>query len=156
MTLEAKMTPTPTPTPTARLDRLLDRARQRLDRLHPVEAAAEVAAGVGLLVDTRPELQRRTDGDVPGAIVAERNHLEWRLHPQSEGAIPEATSLDLRWIVLCDEGYSSSLAAATLQLIGLPRSTDVVGGFSAWRAAGLPVVTGRPLARPRLFRPASR
>ena len=134
------------------LDVLLQRARTRLDRLHPVEAAAEVASGARL-VDTRPEFQRRADGDIPGAIVIERNHLEWRLHPESEGAISEATDLNLRWLVICDEGYSSSLAAATLRLIGLRRATDVLGGFRAWRAAGLPVERGVTPVSPRLYAP---
>ncbi len=103
-----------------------------------------------MLVDTRPEFQRCTDGEIPGAIVVERNHLEWRLHPESTGRIPEAVDLDVQWIVICDEGYSSSFAAATLQLIGLHRATDVVGGFQRWRAAGLPVTAPGTVTPPRL------
>ena len=103
-----------------------------------------------LLVDTRPEFQRRADGEIPGAIIIERNHLEWRLHPASPGRIPEAADRDIHWIVICDEGYASSLAAATLQTIGLHRATDVVGGFQAWRAARLPVSSPGPLTPPRL------
>jgi rhodanese-related sulfurtransferase len=99
-------------------------------------------------VDTRPEYQRRADGDIPGAVVVERNHLEWRLDPHSDSRIPEAVHDRVHWIVICDEGYSSSLAAASLRAIGLVNATDVVGGFQEWRAAGLPVTRG--LVRPRL------
>jgi rhodanese-related sulfurtransferase len=102
------------------------------------------------MVDIRPEYQRRADGDVPGAIVIERNHLEWRLDPCSPSRIPEATRHDLRWIVLCDEGYSSSLAAASLQDAGLVNATDVEGGFQRWRADGCPVTLHNAPARPRL------
>ena len=129
-----------------RLDRLLARARARLQRLDPIDAQAAIEKGA-TLVDTRPEFQRRADGEIPGAIIIERNHLEWRLHPGSEDRIPEAVDLDVHWIVICHEGYSSSLAAATLQMIGLSRATDVVGGFQAWRAANLPVTApGTPTA----------
>jgi rhodanese-related sulfurtransferase len=128
---------------------LLTRARSRLARLRPRQALRAVEAGAQL-VDIRPEFQRRADGQLPGAIVIERNHLEWRLDPESAGRIPEATDSNVRWILICDEGYASSLAAASLQSIGLHAATDVVGGFQAWRAARLPVVKGKPLARPRL------
>src|SRR6266705_143451 len=121
-----------------RLDRLLIRARSRLARLQPQQAWDAVRNGA-ILVDIRPEFQRRADGEIPGAIVVERNHLEWRLHPASADRIPEAAHADVHWIVICDEGYASSLAAASLQLIGLRRATDLVGGFQAWRAAMLPV-----------------
>lgn len=131
------------------LDGLLDRARARLRRLDPHEAAAAVRAGA-VLVDTRPEFQRRADGEIPGAVVIERNHLEWRLHPASVGRIPEAVSGDVQWIVTCDEGYASSLAAATLQAIGLRRATDLAGGFQAWRAAGLPVTHPKQITAARL------
>jgi len=103
-----------------------------------------------VLVDTRPEFQRRADGEVPGAVVIERNHLEWRLDPHSQGRIPEATDRDITWIVLCDEGYSSSLAAASLQDLGMRNATDVVGGFQAWRRAGLPVERPAEPRQPRL------
>lgn len=132
-----------------KLSRLLERARTRLSRLEPTEALAATRAGA-IIVDTRPEFQRRADGEIPGALVIERIHLEWRLHPASEGRIPEADHADIAWIVICDEGYSSSLAAATLQLIGLRGATDVVGGFRAWQAAGLPVVRDRALSTPRV------
>ncbi len=94
-----------------------------------------------LLVDTRPLEQRQRDGEIPGAIVIDRNVLEWRLDPSSEHCIPQAVS-DQRVIVICNEGYSSSLAAATLQRLGLRDATDVIGGFQAWAARGLPVVSG--------------
>jgi len=129
------------------VDRLLAEARSGLRRLKPHEAAAAVRAG-GLLVDTRPEYQRRADGDVPGAVVVERNHLEWRLDPRSGSRVPEAVHERVHWIVLCDEGYSSSLAAVSLRAIGLANATDVIGGFQEWRAAGLPVTPGA--VRPRL------
>ena len=96
-----------------------------------------------LLVDTRPLAQRRADDEIPGALVIERNVLEWRLDPNSVTRIPEADGYDREVIIVCNEGYSSSLAAATLHDLGLHRATDVVGGFQAWRAAGLPV---QPLA----------
>jgi len=132
------------------LERLLAKARSRLTRLDPPQAR-EAAQSGAILIDIRPELQRRSDGEIPGAIVIERNHLEWRLHPASTGRIPEARDANVHWIVICDEGYASSLAAATLQMIGL-RATDVTGGFQAWRAAGLPVTspcTPSPARRPQ-------
>ena len=131
------------------LERLLARARARLARLE-ARAASDALARGALLVDIRPEFQRRRDGEIPAALIVERNHLEWRLHPASSGRIGEATSHELHWIVICDEGYASSLAAATLQLIGLARATDVVGGFQAWRAAGLPVAPPGSPTPPRL------
>ena len=123
------------------VDDLLARARERLQRLAPREAAEAVAGGA-LLVDIRPGWQRLDEGTVPGALVIERNHLEWRLDPTSDARIAEATDHDRRWIVLCSEGYTSSLAAAALQDLDLHRATDVVGGFRAWSAAGLPTGPG--------------
>lgn len=120
------------------LDEYLAAARARLIRLDPVDAHTAMQRGA-FLVDIRPEFQRRRDGEIPAAIVIERNHLEWRLHPDSDARIQEATSADVHWIVLCDEGYASSLAAAVLQALGLRRATDVVGGFQAWRAAAMPL-----------------
>jgi len=131
------------------LDRLLRRARSRITRLRPRAASAAIEAGARL-VDIRPEFQRRADGDIPGAIVIERNHLEWRLHPASSGRIREALDFNGRWIIICDEGFSSSLAAATLKAIGLRDVSDVAGGFRAWRAAHLPVVKRARPAPPRL------
>jgi rhodanese-related sulfurtransferase len=93
-----------------------------------------------LLVDTRPLEQRLRDGEIPGAVVIDRNVLEWRLDPSSEHCIPQAHA-DQRVIVICNQGYSSSLAAATLQRLGLRGATDVVGGFQAWAERGLPVVS---------------
>ena len=138
-----------------RLDRLIARARSGLIRLDPRQALDAIEHGA-ILVDTRPEFQRRADGEIPGAIVIERNHLEWRLHPASAGRIPEAVDERVRWIVLCDEGYASSLAAATLQTIGLREATDVIGGFEAWRAAGLPITTPVTPTPPRLPPPPPR
>lgn len=120
------------------IDELLSTARARLDRVGPDKAAALVAEGARL-VDTRPQWQRDAEGTLPGALVIERNHLEWRLDPTSDARIPEATDHDVTWIVVCSEGYSSSLAAASLQDLGLRHATDLDGGFRAWKAAGLPV-----------------
>ncbi len=128
---------------------MLIEARSRLSRLRPRQAAKAVDAGARL-IDIRPEYQRRADGEIPGAIVIERNQLEWRLHPGSHDRIPEASDTNVAWIVICDQGYASSLAAATLRQIGLRRATDVIGGFQAWRKAMLPVRTRAPLTKPRL------
>ncbi|WP_214405593.1 rhodanese-like domain-containing protein [Pseudonocardia lacus] len=116
---------------------LLAAARARLDRIGPREAAERAERGAHL-VDTRPQWQREQEGELPGALVIERNHLEWRLDPSSDARIPEAVDHDVEWILFCSEGYSSSLAAASLQDLGLHRATDVDGGFRAWAAAGLP------------------
>jgi rhodanese-related sulfurtransferase len=123
---------------TRSVDELLAAARARLRRVTPTEAAAAVARGA-LLVDTRPFQQRQSEGAIPGALLIERNQLEWRLDPASDARIPEAVGYDVEVIVVCSEGYSSSLAAASLQDLGLHRATDLNGGFQAWRAAGLPV-----------------
>ncbi len=120
------------------IDRVLAAARQRIVRVSPAEAAQLVADG-GLLVDTRPVEQRRHEGEVPGALVIDRNVLEWRLDPASEHRVPEVTGYDQAIVVMCSEGYSSSLAAAALQDVGLVRATDLEGGFQAWAASGLPV-----------------
>ena len=119
---------------------VLTEARARLRRLTPAEAHAAHADGA-LLVDIRPVAQRLAAGEVPGALVLERNVLEWRLDPTSGANIPEADH-DLHVVVLCQEGYTSSLAAASLQDLGVHRATDVAGGMVAWREAGLPVVQG--------------
>jgi rhodanese-related sulfurtransferase len=110
---------------------LLDRARAGLDRLSPEQARDAWAAGA-VLVDIRPAAQRATHGELPGALVIERNVLEWRLDPTSDAALPIADH-DLQVIVLCQEGYASSLAAATLRELGVHRATDVIGGYAAWR-----------------------
>jgi rhodanese-related sulfurtransferase len=118
---------------------MLARARARLGaRPGPAETAAAAAAGA-LLVDIRPVEQRRRDGELPGAIVVDRNALEWRLAPSSAHRLPDAGDPDRTVVVVCDEGYASSLAAATLRDLGLTGATDLAGGFQAWAAAGLPV-----------------
>lgn len=121
------------------VDALLADARSRLERLDPLQAAADVESGARL-VDIRPIWQRSGDGEIPGALIVERNHLEWRLHPAS-GARVEAAVPGQRWVVFCVEGYTSSLAADALNSIGVP-ATDIVGGFRAWVAAGLPTTPG--------------
>ena len=121
------------------IDELLEREREQLDRLSPEEAAAAVAESGAVLVDIRYAALRDRDGTVPGALVVERNELEWRLDPQCDYRLPEATGHELRVIVVCNEGYASSLAARSLQALGLSRATDLIGGFQAWAAAGLPV-----------------
>jgi rhodanese-related sulfurtransferase len=120
------------------VDQVLEAARARLVRLDPQQAARAQEEGA-LLVDTRYEAQRKSDGMIPCAISIERNHLEWRLDPTSQHRIAEVQGYDQQIIVVCNEGYSSSLAAASLQDLGLHRATDVAGGFQAWAAAGLPV-----------------
>jgi rhodanese-related sulfurtransferase len=118
---------------------LLDAARRRLDRVEPREAAAAVREGA-VLVDIRSERDRDRDGVIPGALFLPRNVLEWRVDPASGHSAPGlGAALDRRIILICDEGYQSSLAAATLQDLGFTCATDLVGGFQAWRAAGLPV-----------------
>jgi rhodanese-related sulfurtransferase len=119
------------------IDEQLARARDRLQRLTPEAARAAVAEGGAVIVDTRPLDQRRIQGVIPGAVPIGRNVLEWRADPTSghtDGALRGR-----RLIVMCAEGYSSSLAAASLQAVGLADATDLVGGFLAWQAAGLPV-----------------
>ena len=120
------------------IEDLLAAARARLDRVEPAEAPGEVERG-GLLVDIRSELQRRRDGVIPGAIHHSRNVLEWRMDPASGHSDPAVGGLDRRVIVVCDAGYASSLAAVALRELGFARATDLVGGFQAWRSAGLPV-----------------
>jgi rhodanese-related sulfurtransferase len=117
---------------------LLEAARSRLERLEPPAALAAQEAGA-LLVDIRSEVQREADGVVPGALFFPRNVLEWRLDPASGYADPRVPGPDVAVIVMCNEGYQSSLAAASLQELGFARATDLAGGFQAWRAAGLPV-----------------
>ena len=121
------------------VDELLEAARDGLTRLTPQEAATAVAGGA-LLVDIRPEWQRREDGEIPGSLVVEYNHLLWRLHPTSDARLPQATP-EREWVVVCTEGYTSSLAAAALCSLGLD-AADLEGGIRAWRDAGLPVVPG--------------
>jgi rhodanese-related sulfurtransferase len=113
------------------IDDVLASARAGLARLTPAEAQSAWQAGA-VVVDIRPEAQRRHEGELPGALVIERNVLEWRLDPASEARLPIA-AYDLQVVVLCQEGYTSSLAAAALQDLGISRATDVVGGYAAWR-----------------------
>ncbi len=120
------------------VEEMLERARQGLDRVEPPEAAAEVGQGA-LLIDVRSESQRERDGVVPEAVYFPRNVLEWRCDPASEARDPRVGGTDRRVIVMCDAGYASSFAASTLRELGFERATDLVGGFQAWRDAGLPV-----------------
>jgi rhodanese-related sulfurtransferase len=124
--------------PIVTVDDLLAEARARLDRVDPDEARAAMDDGA-LLIDIRVDSQREADGVVPGAHFVPRNVLEWRLDPASDHRNPELAKPDARVIVMCNEGWQSSLAAATLQELGISRATDLDGGFQAWRAAGLPV-----------------
>ena len=119
------------------IDEHLACARSALERLSPKEAAAAHDDGA-LLIDIRPIHQRSADGEIPGALVIDRNVLEWRLDPAGPDRIPEVEGYDQPMIVFCDEGYASSLAAASLQALGLRRATDLDGGYQAWRAAGFP------------------
>lgn len=122
----------------AAIDELVHRARQRFKRLTAPEAQAARSRGA-LLVDTRTSAQRGSGGSIPGALVIDRSVLEWRLDPTSPTHVPEAANTEIHVILICQEGYSSSLAAASLLDLGLVNATDVIGGFEAWRAAGLPV-----------------
>jgi rhodanese-related sulfurtransferase len=124
------------------IDELLEDARKTLDRLGPQEAAAAIRERGALLIDIRSESQRAADGTVPEARFVPRNVLEWRCDPASGSKDPELARPDIQLIVMCDAGYQSSLAAATLQQLGLPHATDLIGGFQAWRAAGLTVEPG--------------
>jgi rhodanese-related sulfurtransferase len=123
----------------SRIDQVLEAARTRLRRLPADDVPAALRRGA-LLVDIRPQAQRTREGEVPDdlkALVIERNVLEWRCDPTSDARLPEAVSADVEWVVLCSEGYTSSLAAAALQDIGLHRATDVIGGYHALAAAGV-------------------
>ena len=122
------------------IDEILASARRRLDRVTPGQAFAELGAGAAL-IDIRPAAQRAEYGEIPGSVVIERNHLEWRLDPDGDARLPWVVGYDLRPIVICNEGYTSSLAAAALQDLGIRGATDLDGGFRAWQAAGLPVVS---------------
>jgi rhodanese-related sulfurtransferase len=119
------------------IDEVLASARTRLLRLGPAETAAAASRGA-VMVDIRPAAQRAAEGEIPGAMIVERNVLEWRFDPACEARLPMA-AYDLQVIVVCSEGYTSSLAAAALQDLGLARATDLAGGFRAWAASGLPV-----------------
>jgi rhodanese-related sulfurtransferase len=128
------------------IDEVLEKARSGLDRVGP-ERALELQGAGALIVDIRPHANREAEGEIPGSVVVERIHLEWRLAPDSEWRLPSVTP-DATVIVMCNEGYSSSLAAADLQRLGLRHATDLDGGFRAWAQAGLPVRAGGSPAVP--------
>jgi len=122
------------------IEQVLSAARARLRRLSPDEAYEAMVKTEAILVDIRPEGQRAIEGSIAGALVVERNVLEWRFDPTSGARLPVATDHEIHVIVFCSEGYTSSLAAIALQDLGLWRATDVIGGFQVWRASGLPTV----------------
>jgi rhodanese-related sulfurtransferase len=128
------------------VDDLLAEARSQLERVEPAEVERLRAEGA-LLVDIRPHANRATEGEIPGSVPVERIHLEWRLDPRGEHRLPDVTE-DTPVIVICNEGYASSLAARDLRRLGLRRATDLVGGFRAWAAAGLPTRPGGTPAVP--------
>jgi len=140
------------------IEEILADSRARLVRVTPPEAFAELS-DAGVLIDIRPASQRADEGEVPGSVIVERNHLEWRLDPTNDARLPWVTGYDHRVIVICQDGYTSSLAAAALHDLGLHRATDVIGGFHAWTALGLPwadasagTVTLAPGAAPAWYR----
>ena len=115
---------------------MLDEARTRIDRMTVFELRDAVERGA-IVVDIRPQAQRAVEGTLPGALAIERNVLEWRLDPTSDARLVAAVDHDVEWIVICSEGYTSSLAAASLQELGLHKATDLVGGYQALQSAGL-------------------
>jgi rhodanese-related sulfurtransferase len=121
---------------TSRVDLMLERARAGLRRLTAAEVPAALARGA-VLVDIRPAAQRAFEGPLPAALVIERNVLEWRCDPTSDARLPQAVADDVEWVVVCSKGYTSSLAAAALQELGLHRATDVIGGYQGMAGAGL-------------------
>ncbi len=126
------------------IDQMLENARAGLDRIYAFELPRAIERGA-ILVDIRPQAQRGREGTLPGALVIERNVLEWRLDPTSSARLALAADHDVEWIVVCSEGYTSSLAAAALRQLGLHRATDLVGGYQALKAAGLlNVAVGAP------------
>jgi rhodanese-related sulfurtransferase len=134
----------PAPAGSRTIDQLLAEARARLDRLSPLQVSRAAREGA-VLVDIRPAAQRAAEGEIPGTLIVERNVLEWRFDPASDARLPQA-SYDLQVVVVCSEGYTSSLAAAALQDLGIRGATDLAGGFRAWQAAGLPVTSADPRA----------
>ncbi|KAA0080601.1 sulfurtransferase [Mycolicibacterium sp. P9-64] len=120
----------------SRIDAVLEAARAKLTRIEARDVPAALRRGA-LLVDIRPAAQRALEGDVPAALVIERNVLEWRLDPTSDARLPQAVGDDVEWIVLCSEGYTSSLAAASLVDLGLHSATDVIGGYQALKSDGV-------------------
>jgi rhodanese-related sulfurtransferase len=138
-TAPAGTAPTATaPAGSRSIDEVLAQARSRLSRLDPAQAWQAQLDGA-VLVDIRPAAQRAEFGGIPGALIVERNVLEWRFDPRSDARLPMADRYDLPVVVFCQEGYTSSLAAAALQDLGLHDATDLDGGFKAWRLADLPV-----------------
>ncbi|NUR61124.1 MAG: rhodanese-like domain-containing protein [Catenulispora sp.] len=128
------------------VDAFLEQARAELERVTPQEADRLRRVGA-LLVDIRPHANRAAEGEIPGAVPVERIHLEWRLAPDSEWRLPGVTA-DSVVVVFCNESYASSLAARDLRRLGLARATDLIGGFRAWAAAGLPTEPGGQPAVP--------
>jgi rhodanese-related sulfurtransferase len=132
------------------INEILQEARSRLHRLHPQNAfeRTQQTECPAILVDIRPAAQREKHGVIPGALVVERNVLEWRFDPQSDARLEiideERRGYDMEVIIYCQEGYTSSLAAASLKDLGLSRATDIVGGIRAWKEANLPVVLLHP------------
>jgi rhodanese-related sulfurtransferase len=120
---------------------LLRESRRALSRAEPLDAAGLLAAGAHL-IDVRTTEQIAREGRIPGALELSLNVLEWRLDPDSPSRHPEAPPLGAVLIVICDEGFCSSLAAARLQAIGFQAATDVIGGFQAWRQSGGVVLSG--------------
>ncbi|HYQ34917.1 MAG TPA: rhodanese-like domain-containing protein [Mycobacterium sp.] len=135
----------------SRIDLVLRAARRRFRRLPAAEVPAALSRGA-VVIDIRPQAQRLREGDLPGALVIERNVLEWRCDPTSDAKLPQAVGDDVEWVIVCSEGYTSSLAAAALLDIGLHRATDVIGGYQALATAGvldrLGVAGGRRQAKP--------
>jgi rhodanese-related sulfurtransferase len=127
--------------PLSAVDRLLAQARQGLRRVDPGQAK-QIADEGGLLIDIRPAAQRAEFGEIPGTLIVERNNLEWRLDPGGSHRLPEAENPDRPVVIICQEGYASSLAAASLLGVGRTAVTDLEGGFVAWKQAGLPTTPG--------------
>jgi rhodanese-related sulfurtransferase len=127
--------------PLSAVDRLLAQARLGLRRVDARQAKQIGDAG-GLLIDIRPAAQRVEFGEIPGTLIVERNNLEWRLDPGGSHRLPEAENADRPVVIICQEGYASSLAAASLIGVGRTAVTDLEGGFVAWKQAGLPTTPG--------------
>jgi rhodanese-related sulfurtransferase len=138
----------------AAIEALLEDARRGVDRVQPADLAAEMSAGA-LVIDTRPVDQRQRDGELPGALIIDRNVLEWRLDPTCPHHIAEADSANVRVVIVCNEGYSSSLAAATLRQLGLKRATDLVGGFQAWKQFCAQAGDAEATVKPEESRPSA-
>ncbi len=127
--------------PLSAVDQLLAQARRGLHRVD-AQQAKQLQDDGGLLIDIRPAAQRAEFGEIPGALIVERNNLEWRLDPEGSHRIPEAAEPDRPVVIICQEGYASSLAAASLLHMGRAAVTDLAGGFMAWKSAGLPTTPG--------------